>query len=126
MTLKTCAIVFGAVLIVVGILGFIPAVAPNGLLFNLFMVDTPHNIIHLLSGALAILSAINVRYVILYFKIFGVIYGIIGVLGFFTSDLLIIHVNTADNFLHLAIAAISIYLGFFYQQAPRLSRREPR
>ncbi len=49
---------FGAVFVLIGVLGFVPAFTPqdsNGmpLLLGLFMVGVVHNIIHLLSGVAA-------------------------------------------------------------------------
>lgn len=112
MTLKSWSLLFGIAFIIIGILGFIPAITPDNLLFGLFMVDTIHNVIHLVSGALALVVAYNLNYATLYFRIFGVVYAVVAIAGFFTNDLLIIHVNLADNFLHLVIAALSLYLGF--------------
>jgi len=118
MTLRIVSGIFGIFFILIGIAGFIPALAPNHLLLGLFMVDTTHNIIHLLSGVFALIGAIKSTYALLYFKIFGVIYGLVTLLGFITEDLIIMHVNTADNLLHLGITLVALYFGFFYQQQP--------
>jgi Domain of unknown function (DUF4383) len=53
MLLKRAAILFGAFLLV-GILGFIPAVAPNQMLLDVFHINAAHNLVHLLSGAVAL------------------------------------------------------------------------
>ncbi len=118
MTLKIAALIFGAFFILAGIAGFIPALAPDHLLFGLFMVDPIHNCIHLLSGIFALIGAIKVPWAIMYFKVFGVIYGLVTILGFITEDLILIHVNLADNLLHLAISLVALYFGFFYQPRP--------
>jgi hypothetical protein len=123
MTLRTAAIIFGVFFIIVGICGFIPPLAPDHYLFGLFMVDTNHNIIHLLSGVLALVSAFRERFAKLFFQVFGIVYGLVALLGFFTSDLILIHVNTADNLLHLLIAAVSIYLGFFHGKVQRVATK---
>jgi hypothetical protein len=47
---KRYALVAGVILTVIGILGFIPALAPNGDLFGLFAIDPVHNLVHLVSG----------------------------------------------------------------------------
>ncbi len=58
------------------------------------------------------MAATSVYYTRLYFKIFGIFYGLVAILGFFRHDLYLMHVNTADNFLHVGIALVSLYLGF--------------
>jgi hypothetical protein len=55
--LKTAAIIFGIFFIVAGIGGFVPGLAPGGMLFGIFMVGPVHNVIHLASGAVALFCA---------------------------------------------------------------------
>ena len=107
--------IFGVVFLLVGIAGFIPGLASGGMLLGIFMVDTLHNIIHLLSGALAIAAVWGSgAYARLYFQVFGVVYGLVTILGFVGggSVLGIIMVNMADNVLHLVIAAVALWAGF--------------
>ena len=47
---KTLALLFGVVFLLIGILGFVPAVAPNEMLLNIFHVNAAHNAVHLLTG----------------------------------------------------------------------------
>lgn len=112
---RTMAQVFGWVFIVIGVLGFVPGVTTeDGLLLGLFQVDTIHNLIHLVSGAAALYAA-SVGAARKYFQIFGVIYALIAVLGFFYGDselLGFIAHNTADTWLHVVIAVVALYLGF--------------
>jgi len=113
--LKKLGWVFGIVFIVVGVLGYVPAVTPNGLLLGLFMVDGIHNLIHLLSGILAILAVMgSAKYLRTYFQVFGVVYAIVTVVGFVQGDTVlgIIMVNMADNVLHLVIAVVALWAGF--------------
>lgn len=118
--IKKLAIMFGAVFILVGILGFIPALAPmhgDGMryLLGLFMVGGVHNIIHLLSGVLAVAGGLTTeKYAQLYFRGFGIVYALVTVIGFIqkTTVLGIFHINTADNFLHLVLAAVILAIGF--------------
>src|SRR5688572_24353409 len=109
---KKIAIGFGAVLLLIGILGFIPAFTPGGLLLGIFAVDAEHNIIHLASGAAAIAAGLSsYRNARMFFQVFGVIYGLIAVAGFIVhphaegSEQLagVVAINLADNFLHVAI-----------------------
>lgn len=118
---KKLAVLFGVVFLLVGVLGFIPAFAPthsDGMryLLGLFMVGGVHNIIHLLSGAVALATGLSgsEKYAQLYFRVFGVVYALVTVVGFIqkTSVLGIFHVNTADNFLHLVLAVAILAVGF--------------
>ena len=107
--------VFAVVFIVVGIGGFIPGLTVNGHLLGIFEVNALHNVIHLLSGiAAAIAAATSAKYARLYFKVFGVVYALVTVIGFVQGDTLLglIGVNLADNILHLAIAALALFIGF--------------
>jgi hypothetical protein len=92
--LRIAAIIFGIGFIVVGILGFFPAFAPNGHLLGLFMVDTFHNWVHILSGVVALLAAFADRFVKLYFQVFGIVYLIVALAGFFLGgNLWLMHVT---------------------------------
>lgn len=107
---------FGAVLLVVGLLGFVPALTPDGLLLGIFHVNALHNVIHILSGVAALAAGFSgYRYSKLYFQVFGVVYALVAVLGVFYGNdpiLGLIAHNYADLFLHIAIAATALTLGF--------------
>jgi len=53
---KTLALLFGVVFLLIGILGFVPAVAPNEMLLNIFHVNAAHSTVHLLTGIVSLLS----------------------------------------------------------------------
>lgn len=112
------AAIFGAVLVALGVLGFVPALTPNGQLLGLFHVDALHNWVHLLSGIVAIGVAYrSERASELYFRIFGVLYGLIALLGLFAGTAPLLGVmahDYADFWLHVGIAAIALYLGYYY------------
>ena len=114
--LKSAAIIFGIFFIVAGIGGFVPALAPEGMLFGIFMVGPVHNIIHLASGAVALFcAATGPGAARKYFQIFGVVYLLVAVLGFVYGNnplLGMVEHNHADIWLHIAIAAVSLFLGF--------------
>lgn len=119
--LKSITIIFGVIFILAGLLGFVPSATEHGLLFGLFHVNAAHNIIHLATGAIAVLCGISSYSASkLFFQVFGVIYGIVAILGFVYIDepiLGIIANNIADAWLHVGIAIISLYLGFFYHES---------
>ena len=111
---QNLAWVFGIVFVLVGVLGFVPAVTPDGHFLGIFEVDPVHNIIHLLSGILALGAAWTGSYARLYFQVFGVVYGVVAVAGFVQGDTVLglIATNMADHVLHLAIAAVALWAGF--------------
>lgn len=116
MDIKKFATAFGVVLTLIGVLGFVPALTPDGQLLGIFAVDPVHNVIHLATGLVALAAAKTDEYARTYFKVFGVVYALVTILGFtIGSDgelLGIMVIDTADNFLHVAITLFALYLGF--------------
>src|SRR5207244_6599076 len=84
---KAAAILFGLVFLIVGILGFVPAVTSNEMLLGIFHVNFAHNIVHLASGAVFLLCGMSgpgpSR---TFFKIFGIVYALVASLGFYYGD----------------------------------------
>ena len=117
---KPAAILFGLVFLVVGILGFVPAVTTNvngmPMLLGIFHVNTLHNVVHLASGAVAFLCGMSGAGASrTYFRIFGVIYLLVAILGFYPDGTMILGMlsnNPAVTWLHVAIAVVSLFLGF--------------
>lgn len=112
--LTALAKVFGAVFILIGVLGFVPGITSNGHLLGIFEVSPLHNIIHLASGIAALAMAGSNKLAKTYFQVFGVVYTVVTIAGFVqgTTVLGLIGVNLADNLLHLAISVITLYAGF--------------
>ena len=105
-TQKMYAMVVGAVLLLVGLLGFFMGSSVLG-----FGVNTLHNVIHLVSGALALWLA-SKGMAKMFNKWFGVVYLLVAVLGFFGLLATLLNVNAADNYLHLALGVISLGVAF--------------
>lgn len=118
--LKRAAIIVGAVFVAVGILGFLDPVAPadaegNALLLGIFAVNPMHNMVHLLSGILALFVGLRSEEAsVLYFRGLGLIYALVAVAGLFVGHgtLLGMAHNPADLVLHALIASGALYLGF--------------
>jgi hypothetical protein len=118
--LRKASLTFGIVFVAIGLLGFVPALTPDGHLLGIFHVDAVHNVIHLLSGIVALLAASSPTAARYYFQIFGIVYGIVALGGFipalqFGGDMKLLgltHMNMADNLLHVVIASSALYLGF--------------
>lgn len=128
--IKAMANVFGIVFVLVGVLGFVPGITENDHLLGIFHVNTAHNLVHIVSGIAALAAAAtSYRAARNYFRIFGVIYALVALLGFLTGGteplLGIIANNEADNWLHVGIAAVSLALGFAPQRVPHLERGAP-
>jgi Domain of unknown function (DUF4383) len=112
---KLYAQVLGAVLLLVGILGFVPGLAPDNNLLGIFAIDGLHNVIHILSGVVGLAAgfASSGRYARLYALVFGIVYAVVTIVGFIqgTTVLGLIPVNLADNLLHtlIALSALGVY-----------------
>ena len=119
---KSAAILFGIVFLVVGILGFVPAATPpmadgnGGMLLNLFHVNTAHNIVHLASGVVFLLCGLaGAGPSRTFFRIFGLVYALVAILGFMKGDGLLLGMvanNMADVWLHVVLAVSMLFLGF--------------
>ena len=120
----TLAWIFGVVLTLVGILGFVPGItSADGMLLGLFMTDGIHNIIHVITGLAALAAAWGMFSTRLYFQVFGVVYGLVTIIGFLqgVTVLGLITVNMADNVLHLLIAAVALWAGFGMKESGGMS-----
>ena len=120
---RTFALVFGAIYVLVGILGFIRPLtdaAGDGLIFGdtakllgIFSINWFHNLAHLAIGALGLAAAGRTASARLYAQVVGVAYAALFVIGLFTSDFLdILPLNGPDNILHLLSAVVALVIGF--------------
>lgn len=112
-------LLFGATLLLVGILGFIAdrsfdtgSAIESGSFLG-FEVNGWHNLVHLASG-IVLLAAANTRPSAKAVAIgFGFVYGVVALWGLIDGEsvLSLIPVNTADNLLHVALSGLGIALG---------------
>lgn len=120
--LKTFAFIFAVVFIAVGILGFVPALTPENMLLGLFHVNALHNFVHIATGFVAFLVGNTSDHASkVFFQIFGIVYLLVAILGFFYGERNILGLlanNMADVWLHLGIAAVSLFLGFGVKEKP--------
>ena len=116
---QTLAYVFGAILVAVGVLGFVPGVTNDGMLLGIFMVDGLHNLIHLVTGLAALAAAWGMYSNKLFFQVFGVVYAVVAVLGLLMGGniLGLIQTNMADHLLHLVLAVVFLYVGFMMKES---------
>ena len=109
--------IMGAIFVVVAIWGF-----ADGSKVLVFHVNTMHNLVHLASGVLALICGFTSFKAARTFSIaFGIVYGLVAILGFlnvqFVNDLL--HLNDADDFLHIGIALLFLGGAFLPMPPPR-------
>ncbi|HEX4206487.1 MAG TPA: DUF4383 domain-containing protein [Ktedonobacteraceae bacterium] len=123
------ALVYGIVFLLIGILGFVPALVPGGALLGVFMVNGVHSIIHIVIGILGIASYFTGTSR-LYNRVIGIVYLLIGILGFIPAlapgNMLlgVVMINLADNILHLVAGIVPIIVGFgIKSDDPKLAGR---
>lgn len=113
--INTYAKVMGGILFLIGILGFVPAFTPDGMLFGVFMVDTMHNIFHMISGLVLFVVGLSENWDLAkkVTLLFAAIYGIVTIMGFLSPDNIVMgmRMNMADDVLHLGITASALLFG---------------
>ncbi|GAA5031046.1 DUF4383 domain-containing protein [Microbacterium fluvii] len=117
---RLVAVIFGAVYLLVGALGFAVTggvsflATEGGLLLGIFMVNPLHNIAHLLIGAaLLVAGLISVKAAKTTNTVVGAAYLLLGIVGFFLVGTAanVLALNTFDHFLHLASALLLLGVG---------------
>ncbi|GAA1211876.1 DUF4383 domain-containing protein [Rhodoglobus aureus] len=112
--------VFGAVYVLVGLLGFTVTngvgffATEGGLLLGLFEVNIFHNVAHILIGAALLLAGLsNVKAARAVNSTIGFAYLALGFAGLLLvgSALNILALNAADNVLHFASAVVLLAVG---------------
>lgn len=128
---RLIATIFGAVYLLVGVLGFfvtsgIGFFATEGANLTIFAVNPLHNIIHLAIGAALLYAGMNsVTLSKSVNTAVGGVYLLVGILGLFLvgSSLNIIALNGADNVLHLASAVVLLGVALSQDKAAVASAR---
>jgi len=123
---QTVALVVGVVFLLVGIAGFIPGLTTSydtmgmagmgsmAMLLGIFQVSILHNLVHLAFGVVGILSARRARSAKRFLIVGGIVYALLWVYGLAidpSSQANFVPLNSADNWLHLALAVGMILLG---------------
>ena len=130
MSAKTAAIVIGLLFIAVGLLGYVnnPIIGESET--AIFHADSMLNLVHIISGVLFLVVAFaSPANAAMFCKIFGTVYLLLGVLGLFTigsegmTTLLgFLHVNGADNYLHIGLGLGILLAGFAARGTANVSR----
>lgn len=108
----------GFVLVAVGLLGFVSNPIVSAAPSALFATNTVHNIVHIATGALALYIAFAldgdarangvIAFGVLYAVIFAVVWLSPTLFGLFGDA----PANDADHVLHLALAVVSLVVGY--------------
>ena len=136
-TVRRVAAAVGAVFLLVGILGFIPGVTSHydqlnaagyesgALLLGVFQVSWLHNLVHIAFGIAGLAMARTSSLARLYLVGGGIIYLVLWLYGLVIdkgSDANFVPVNTADNWLHLALGLGMVAVGLFLGRGERSAR----
>ncbi|MCJ1674897.1 MULTISPECIES: DUF4383 domain-containing protein [unclassified Rathayibacter] len=125
---RLLATLFGAVYVVVGLLGFVVTggvqflATEGGLLLGIFEVNPLHNIAHLLIGGALLIAGLSTTSAAKTVNTtVGAVYLLLGVVGFFlvNTALNVLALNTADHFLHLASALVLLGVGLTADKGAR-------
>ncbi len=122
------AFTIGIVFAVVGALGFIPVLTPNNMLLGIFAVMGLHSIVHVAIGVLGIALAFT-SLARLFNLVIGAVYLLLGIIGFIPGMVMnqmgqmgqmnqmmllgLIHINVADNLLHVVVGLTSLAVGLW-------------
>lgn len=120
---RIVAAVFGVVYVLVGVLGFVPGMvtggAPSGMesasgsLLGIFPINLLHNVVHLVIGAALLYGATSRDAAVGVLRIVGVVYLIVGVLGFVSPNTFgLMPIGGNDIWLHLGTGAILLIVSF--------------
>lgn len=140
-TLQRAAQAVGAVFLLVGVLGFIPGITSNyedlsfaghtseARLLGIFQVSILHNIVHLLFGVAGILMSRTNGQAKNYLLYGGVVYLILWLYGLLIghdTPANFVPVNSADNWLHLALGIAMIALALLLSRNTTSARSATR
>jgi uncharacterized protein DUF4383 len=117
-TVQAVALIFGAIYLVAGILGFVPSLGgsdtlTNHALLGIFKVNLLHNLVHVvigISGLAAASSAANSKR---FCRVVGAILLLLGVIGIGVANPFgLLDIGGSDIALHLLTGAVLAYFGF--------------
>ncbi|MHB1770034.1 MAG: DUF4383 domain-containing protein [Minisyncoccota bacterium] len=133
---KTLTLIFGVILVLLGLLGFIsnPLIGANAL----FVADAAHNLIHIILGAILLAVALWAsESSVLWLKLIGVATFLLGLIGIFTVPAIggtllgIAGTNGASNWLNLIAGILIFSAGKYgtddgYRGAPPMQSSSPQ
>jgi hypothetical protein len=131
------ALGFGIIYVLIGIVGFIPALytsppatphldatASYGLLFGLFPVNAVHDAFHIVVGLIGIAAFASAGAARVYSKLLFVVFGILTVMGFMpTLNVFwgLIPLYDGDTWLHAATSIVAGYFGWVADESATMA-----
>jgi hypothetical protein len=121
MTARSAAIVLGAILILLGVAGFIDNPVVYGPQ-SWFVTNLALNVVHIVSGALLVGGALSPLGGGIPLKVLGLLYVVLSIFGFFAVDLIFgfIANSAEDTWLHVAFAIVLLTAGFGLEDEPEM------
>jgi len=117
-TVQMVALLFGAIYLAAGVLGFLPFLGgsvtmTNSKLLGLFNINLLHNLVHIVIGIAGLAAAASLANSRRFCQVVGVILMLLGVLGVFVANPLgLLYIGGLDIALHLVTGAVLAYFGF--------------
>ena len=133
---KTIATLLGAVLILVGIVGFIVGKPADPMVPNFIgtHLTFSHNVVHILTGAISLYFGLagSLSGARMFCIVFGVIYALLGICGFLLgsgSDRMFealaalgLHLGTMDHIVHILLGVVYLIGGLATKAAAAVAR----
>src|SRR6202521_4486966 len=117
-SVQMAALLFGAIYLAVGIIGFLPFLGgsvtmTNSKLLGLFNINLLHNLVHVVIGIAGLAAAASLANSRRFCQVVGVVLLLLGVLGVFVANPLgLLYIGGLDVALHLVSGAVLAYFGF--------------
>ncbi len=117
-TVQMVALLFGAIYLAAGVLGFLPFLGgsytlTDHALLGIFQVNLLHNLVHIVIGIAGLAAAASLPNSRTFCQVVGVILLLLGVLGVFVAKPFgLLDIGGLDIALHLVSGAVLAYFGF--------------
>lgn len=130
--------IFGAVFLLVGILGFVPGITQDldtimfaghhsqAVLLGIFQVSVLHNVVHLLFGIVGLLGLRSRGLARAFLIVGGIVYAVLWIYGLVVpmeSMGNFVPLNTADNWLHFVLAVAMVTTGIVFGRKSHAAAR---
>lgn len=114
--IRKFGLLWGFLFVLGGVLGFVPGITRDEMFLGFFMVNTPHNILHIVTGInFLIASILGARAARLWFLLFGTFYVGLAIIGFKVGNALIFNLisnSPIDSWGHLFLGSVLFLTGF--------------
>ncbi len=116
--MQMVALVFGAIYLAAGVLGFLPFLGgsytmTDHALLGIFQINLLHNLVHIVIGIAGLAATASLANSRMFCQVVGVILLLLGVLGVFVANPLgLLYIGGLDIALHLVTGAVLAYFGF--------------